>query len=55
MKTIIKYIAIALLPMMSVGNVYAQNQSMGAYVTDTSGRVVKSASGLCWRTSSWTP
>ena len=55
MKTIIKYIAIALFPMISVGNAYAQNQNMGAYVTDTSGRVVKSASGLCWRTSSWTP
>lgn len=49
----IKYVLVALMPILGMANVQAQNT--GAYVTDTSGRVVKSGHGLCWRTSSWTP
>lgn len=31
------------------------NVNTGAYLTDSSGAIVKSNFGLCWRTSSWTP
>ena len=51
MKKMIKYILIALMPVFSI----AHAQNTGAYVTDSSGQVVKSGFGLCWRTSSWTP
>lgn len=51
MNKMIKYLVLALLPVFSI----AHAQSTGAYVTDSSGQVVKSGFGLCWRTSSWTP
>ena len=51
MNKMIKYLILALLPVFSI----AHAQNTGAYVTDSSGQVVKSGFGLCWRTSSWTP
>ena len=51
MRKMIKYVLIALMPVFSI----AHAQNTGAYVTDSSGQVVKSGFGLCWRTSSWTP
>lgn len=51
MNKMIRYLVLALLPAFSI----AHAQTTGAYVTDSSGQVVKSGFGLCWRTSSWTP
>ena len=51
---------VALAPIFSIAqaqNTNSVNSSVntGAYVTDSSGAIVKSDFGLCWRTSSWTP
>lgn len=51
MKKILKYMIVALLPVFSMANA----QNTGAYLRDSSGAIVKTDSGMCWRTSSWTP
>jgi OOP family OmpA-OmpF porin len=41
---------------LAAGTAQAQtNSSKEGYVTDTRGEVVKSGTGLCWRTNYWTP
>lgn len=47
-----KIISILLLAFSSV--VLAQSSPQG-YLTDTNGQVVRSGTGLCWRTGYWTP
>ena len=45
------FAALAILP----GVAWAHGDGIHGYATDGSGRVVKSGTGLCWRTSEWTP
>lgn len=51
MKQMKKYVILALFSVFSI----AHAQGNEAYVTDSSGKIVKSGFGLCWRTSEWTP
>ena len=51
MKTL-KFAAAALA---CLGSIHVADASAQGYVTDTRGAIVKSAFGLCWRTSAWTP
>ena len=51
MKTL-KFAAVALA---CLGSIHVADASAQGYVTDTRGAIVKSAFGLCWRTSAWTP
>jgi OOP family OmpA-OmpF porin len=51
-------LAVSCALMLGVGASAANAQTTTdkrGYVTDTRGDVVKSGTGLCWRTSSWTP
>lgn len=60
MKNMMKYLVVALFPVLSMAhaqdvNNSSENNHTGAYLTDSGGNIVKSNFGLCWRTSSWTP
>lgn len=51
MKKTLSVMALSMMSLLSV----AHAESSGAYLTDSRGAVVKSGTGLCWRTGSWTP
>ena len=50
-KTIIQAALVATLSLSAL----AQAQTAVGYLTDSRGAVVKSGTGLCWRTNYWTP
>ena len=51
MKKTLSIMALSMVSLFSV----AHAESSGGYLTDSRGAVVKSGTGLCWRTGSWTP
>lgn len=60
--TMLKHIALALTVGIGAASATAQtvtdikvNPNKSAYLQDSRGVVVRSASGLCWRTGTWTP
>ncbi len=46
---------LAMASLTTAGVAAADEPGNGAYLTDSSGKVVKSGTGLCWRTGAWTP
>lgn len=51
MKKTLSVMALSMMSLLSV----AHAESSGGYLTDSRGAVVKSGTGLCWRTGSWPP
>ena len=56
MKMKSAWLAVVIMSLgLGVSSVSAQSVGTSSYLLDQRGDVVKSGSGLCWRTSSWTP